>query len=99
MIALNINVLKIPKDRIVVGKKGEYLDLVLFDNKHGRDEFGNDGFVSISMSKQERQNGEKGVIIGNWKHINTEGAKPKQEKETKESEGGSSEEEDSEIPF
>ena len=66
MIALNINVTKINKDRI---KKGKFLDLVLFDNKAGKDQYGYDGFISESVSKEEREAGVRGNIIGNWKHL------------------------------
>jgi hypothetical protein len=69
MIKINLTVSNIPKDRIIQGQKGKYLDLVLFENKNGPDKFGNDGFVSIDVTKDERLAGKKGEIVGNWKHV------------------------------
>lgn len=75
---LKIDVTKIPRDKIFVGKKGKYVDLVLHDNRDGTDDYGNDGFIAIDTTKEEREAGEKGVIIGNWKHV---GTKPKAEQQ------------------
>ena len=77
MIKIKLTVSKIPKERIFEGKKGKYLDLVLIENKEGPDEYGNDGFVKIDVSKDAREAGENGEICGNWKVIG--GGKPKQE--------------------
>ena len=74
MIVIKLNVSLIPKERIFAGKKGKYLDLVMHENKNGTDDFGNDGFVAVSVSKEESESGVKGEIVGNWKHV---GQKPK----------------------
>lgn len=62
-----IDVTKILKDHLFKGEKGTYLDYTEHENKEGRDKFGNDGFVTQSLSKEARDRGEKGPIIGNWK--------------------------------
>jgi hypothetical protein len=73
MIKLKIDVTKVPKDRIYVGKKGKYLSLILLDNRDGRDPYGNDGIVKIDLSKDARAmleaSGERNEIIGNWNHV------------------------------
>ena len=69
MIAAKLNVSKIDKSALFKGEKGVYLDLALFDNKNGQDDHGNDGFVVQSLSKERREAGEKGPIIGNWRHV------------------------------
>ncbi len=69
MIAISINLTKVPEGTTFKGKKGEYLNLLLVDNKHGRDEFGNDGFVKIDLPKEKRDAGERGEIVGNWKYL------------------------------
>jgi hypothetical protein len=51
--------------------------MVLFDNKDGKDQYGNDGFVVQSVSKEARQQGVKGPIIGNWKRVGEDAPKPK----------------------
>lgn len=76
MITLNINVTRIDKAHLYEGKSGKYLSLVLFENKDGPDQYGNDGFVTQGVSKEERAKGVKGPIIGNWKNIET---KPRQQ--------------------
>lgn len=72
MIKLNIDVTKIPKDRIKSDPKwkGKYLSCILLERPNDK---GDDGFISIDITKEERDEGERGPIIGNWKHL---GAKP-----------------------
>jgi hypothetical protein len=67
MIALTLDLSRIDKERIFVGKTGKkYLSFVLID---GPDQFGNDGKVVQSISKEERLAGVKGEICGNWRHL------------------------------
>lgn len=73
MIKLKLDVTKIDKTAIFEGRKGKYLDLTLVENRDGTDQFRNDGFVAQDLSKERREAGEKGPIIGNWKTI---GGKP-----------------------
>ena len=66
MIALKIDVKKISKDRLYVGEKGTYLSCVLIptpDSKYG------DYMIVESITKEEREAGTKGVILGNGKTI------------------------------
>ena len=65
MKAIKIQLNKIDKTQIYVGKVHKFLDCVLHDNKNGKDEFGNDGFITQSISKEKREAGERGPIIGN----------------------------------
>jgi hypothetical protein len=76
MITLKINVSKIDKSAIFEGKNGKYCDFVLFENKDGTDQYGNDGFVTQDIGKERRLAGERGPIIGNWKNIGTKGNPP-----------------------
>jgi hypothetical protein len=77
MIIAKIDVTKLDKTHFFKGTKGIYADLVLIPNKQGVDQYGNDGFVSQGTSKEAREKGEKGVIVGNYKKINRGGdAKP-----------------------
>lgn len=65
-----INVTKILKEHLFTGKNGaKYLDIALHDNRDGTDQYGNDGFITQSVSKEARERGEKGPIIGNWKEL------------------------------
>lgn len=67
-IALKIDVTKIEKERLFKGKKGTYLDAVLmFDTDD--DQYGNNGMIVQSVSKDEREAGTKGNILGNAKDL------------------------------
>lgn len=64
-VSLKINVSAIDKARLFKGQKGTYLDCQTFINLNEQDEYGNNGFIAQSVSKEERQNGVKGNILGN----------------------------------
>ena len=64
-ITLKINVSRIDKTHLHQGEKGKYLDLVLFPNKTGPDKNGNTHIVMQSISKEQRDAGVKGAILGN----------------------------------
>jgi hypothetical protein len=76
MIKYKIDVTKIDKSLLYQGKKGVYLNGVLFENRDGRNDFGDDGFIVQDVSKEQREAGQKGPIIGNWRRLDD--AKPAQ---------------------
>ena len=76
MILVKIDVTKIDKARLFKGAKGTYLDLVLFETEN--DKYGNDYRAMQGVTKEERQNGVKGVILGSGKTIGQ--SKPRQER-------------------
>jgi hypothetical protein len=71
MIKISINRMKIDPQWVKQDKDGKpaYLDAVLMANKGGTDKFGNDGFIIQDVSKEAREAGEKGPIIGNWREL------------------------------
>jgi len=73
-VSLSINVTKIDKSRLYEGKKGKYLDATALIDLDEVDKFGNNGFIAEQVSKQERENGVKGTILGNAKVSWKEGA-------------------------
>jgi hypothetical protein len=71
MITLSIDVNKLNKDliRTVQKKDGtfaKYLNLVLWPNKDGKDQYDNDGFVKQSLTKAQRDEGIETPILGNY---------------------------------
>ena len=67
-IALKIDVTKIDKERLFKGKKAVYLDAILmFDTE--KDKYDNNGMIVQSVSKEERQAGTRGNILGNAKDL------------------------------
>lgn len=71
LIAVKINVTRIDKSAIFEGKSGKYVDMLLMENKDGTDQYGNEGFVTQGISKERREAGERGQIIGNWRRLKT----------------------------
>ena len=79
LISLNIDVSKIDAKRLYKGKKGQYLSATLF-LKEEVDQYGNNGFIVESITKEEREAGQKGTIIGNAKFL-VAGGPSKQEED------------------
>lgn len=76
MIAGKIDVKKITKSRLYVGAKGTYLDFKLIptpDSEYG------DYMIVESTSRQEYENGIKGVILGNAKILSNTGGVKKED--------------------
>jgi len=61
---IKIDVTKIDKSLLYVGKKGTYLSIALFPNTRPS-EYGDTHFVAQEASKEQREAGVKGPIIGN----------------------------------
>jgi len=66
-ISVKIDVTKIDKARLYVGKKGTYLDLTTFIDTEEVDQYDNHGFISQSVSKEERDAKVQTPILGNCK--------------------------------
>lgn len=67
-ISVKIDVTKIDKARLFTGKNGnKYLDMTTFVDLDNPSQYGDHGFISQDVSKEERQQGVKGNILGNCK--------------------------------
>ena len=66
-VSLKIDVTKIDKARLFQGQKGKYLDATVFVDTSQSDEYGNNGMITQDVTKAEKQQGEKGNILGNCK--------------------------------
>ena len=64
-ISIKIDVSKIDKDRLFKGAKGTYLDLTTFIDTDNPGQYGDHGFISQSVSKDEREQNIQGNILGN----------------------------------
>ena len=62
IIKASINLNEIPKDKIIIGKKGKYLPITITLNDEV-DQFGNQGPVIIEQSKEEREAGVYDVLF------------------------------------
>lgn len=66
-ISFKIDVTKINKERLFKGEKGTYLDCTSFIDLNEIGQYGDNGFISQSVTKEEREAGNQGDILGNVK--------------------------------
>ncbi len=66
-VSLKIDVTKIQKQRLIRGEKGTYLDATVFVDVDELDNYGNSGMITQDVSKEEKDAGNKGAILGNCK--------------------------------
>ena len=72
IIKASINLTNVPKDRIIVGKKGKYLPITITINDE-LDQFGNQGPVVVDQTKEERDAKAAKTYLGNVKVVWTNG--------------------------
>ena len=72
IIKTSINLNAIPKDRIIIGKKGKYLPIAITINDEP-DQFGNQGPVIVDQTKEEREAKSAKTYLGNVKVVWTNG--------------------------
>ena len=73
VITFSIDLTKVDKARIKEvqkkdGTTGKFLNLVMMTNDT-TDQYGNDGFIAESVSKEEKDAGKRGTILGNCKIV------------------------------
>ena len=94
---LSIDVTKIEKERLYKGAKGTYLNLTTYLDLDEKDQYGQNGFISQQVSKEEKEAKIRAPILGNcdvvWK---SEGAAPQAKAQVADM---SIEEMDEDIPF
>ena len=71
----SIDLTKIPKDRIVEGKKGKYLNVVITVNNEV-DQYGNNASITVDQTAEERQAKAQKTYLGNAKVVWTDGQFP-----------------------
>jgi hypothetical protein len=72
IIKASINLNEIPKDKIIIGKKGKYLPITITLNDEV-DQFGNQGPVIVDQTKEEREAKTAKTYLGNVKVVWTNG--------------------------
>ena len=72
IIKTSINLNEIPKDKIIVGKKGKYLPITITLNDEV-DQFGNQGPVVVAQTKEERDAKIAKTYLGNVQVVWTNG--------------------------
>src|SRR5690554_4205924 len=64
-VRVKLDVSKIDKARLFRGQKGTYLDCTAFIDLDEKGQYGDNGMVTQDVSKEEREQGVKGPILGN----------------------------------
>ena len=77
-IKIKINVTRILKDYLFEGKNGKYLDLVAWPNKNGAGQYGDTHFVVQEPSRDAREKGVQGPIVGNLTLPDADQQQPRQ---------------------
>ena len=100
---LRINVSNIKKDRLFIGKKGKYLDAQVFIDVDNKGEYGDNGMVTQGITKEERENGIKGQILGNatvfWKGESDNTQQPAPQQQPQQSPEEFNNDFDNDVPF
>ena len=82
IIKASINLNEIPKDKIIIGKKGKYLPVTITINDEV-DQFGNQGPIVVSQTKEERESKQAKTYLGNvqvvWTNGDNVAAAPRQD--------------------
>ncbi|MSR12887.1 MAG: hypothetical protein EXR84_14070 [Gammaproteobacteria bacterium] len=68
-VTLKIDVTKINKEKLFKGQKGTYLDATIFLDLGEADQYGNHGMITQSVSKEDKDAGVRGEILGNGKIV------------------------------
>ena len=68
----SINLSMIPKDKIIEGKKGKYIPVVIAVNDE-TDQFGNHGPITVDQTKEERDAKAQKTYLGNIQCVWTNG--------------------------
>jgi len=94
----SINLNNIPKDKIIVGKKGKYLPIAITVNDEV-DQFGNQGPIIVDQTKQERTDKVGKTYLGNVKVVWTNGEFPEPAPYEAPVATSASNEKDEDLPF
>ena len=82
IIKASLNLSEIPKDKVIVGKKGKYLPITITLNDE-LDQFGNQGPIVVAQTKEEREAKQAKTYLGNvqvvWTNGDNVAAAPRQD--------------------
>ena len=73
----SLDLTKIPKAKIIKGKKGSYINVTMFVNDEV-DQFGNNASIILSQTEEERKSKQSRIYLGNGRTVALSN-QPKQE--------------------
>ncbi len=71
----SINLMAVPKDKIINGKKGKYIPVTITVNDE-QDQFGNFGPIIVDQTKEEREAKAEKTYLGNVRVVWSNGTFP-----------------------
>jgi len=102
IITASINLNEIDKTKIIKGKKGQYLPISITINDEV-DQFGNQGPITMSQSKEEREAKSPKNYLGNVKVVWTNGlnvaAAPREDQQAQVQAPAKAVAQDDDLPF
>lgn len=103
-VKIKIDVKKIDKQLLFNGATAVYLDATVFLDPEQKSEYGDHGMITQDVSKEAREKGEKGNILGNvtvfWTgDSKPQGGQPAQQQSQPQAAPSSFDNFDSDIPF
>ena len=98
-VRVKLDVTKIDKARLFKGAKGVYLDATVFVNIDEKDQYDNNGMITQDVSKQDKDSGVKGNILGNVQVFWRDDAVPQQQQAPQQSQPDPLDDLDNDIPF
>jgi len=96
-VSVKIDVTKIDKALLYKSEKGAYLNATVFIDIDSPDKYGNHGMVTQDISKEAKDAGEKGPILGNVKIFWKDGGQAAQKPSKPTAKGADFD--DGDIPF
>ena len=98
----SIDLTKIPKDKIIDGKKGKYINISITINDE-LDKFGNNGPVTVGQTKEERESKAEKIYLGNvqvvWSNGNNVDPAPRTGAITQQKQNTITEQVEDDLPF
>ena len=76
---MSLDVTKIDKARLFKGAKGTYLDVTVFIDIDEKDQYDNNGMITQNVTKEEKEAGTRGNILGNCKVFWRDDSAPQQQ--------------------
>jgi hypothetical protein len=76
---MSIDVTKIDKARLFKGAKGTFMDVSVFIYIDQKDQYDNNGMITQNVTKEEKEAGTRGNILGNCKVFWRDDSAPQQQ--------------------
>ena len=96
---MSLDVTKIDKARLFKGAKGTYLDVTVFIDVDQKDQYDNNGMITQNVTKEEKDAGTRGNILGNCKVFWRDDSAPQPQQQAPQQQQSAPLDIDEEIPF